>query len=81
VQYFCPEGGKYEYDAEKNVVACSVHGTMEKQRQPERMHEDAAFSRLISGIDEITVSLAFQAEGVHTQVRMKFGDTYRPFGP
>jgi len=80
-RYFCPEGGEYQYDAEKNLVACTVHGTKQRPRQPERMREDAAFSRLINGIDQITVSLAFQSEGVRTLVRMKFKDHYRPFAP
>jgi len=79
-RYFCPEGGKYEYDREKNVVACSVHGMIDAQRQPEGMREEASFSRLISGIDRICLSLAFESEGVRTIVTINFNEEYRPFG-
>jgi len=79
-RYFCPDGGEYHYDPEKSVVSCSLHGTPESPRQPDRIREDTASSRLISGIDEIAVSLAFEAEGIRTRVRVRFKDTYRAFG-
>jgi hypothetical protein len=80
-RYFCPEGGEYQYDPAKNVVQCTVHGTMESSRQPEKMGEDATFSRLINGIDQIAISLAFEGAGVRTRVRMTFKDNYTPFRP
>ncbi len=79
-QYFCPDGGQYQYDAQKNLVSCSLHGTAESPRQPEAIREDTAFARLINGIDQIALSLAFEAEGIRTRVQMKFKDAYRPFG-
>jgi hypothetical protein len=79
-RYFCPEGGEYQYDSAKNVVTCTIHGTIETPRQPEKMGEDATFSRLINGIDQIAVSLTFEGEGVRTRVNMTFKDNYRPFG-
>ncbi len=79
-RYFCPEGGQYQYDPEKNVVKCTIHGTMESPRQPEKMREDASFSRLINGIDQIAISLAFEGQGVRTRVNMTFNDNYNPFG-
>ncbi|MDP2897256.1 MAG: DUF1559 domain-containing protein [bacterium] len=80
-RYFCPEGGEYQYDSAKNVVKCTIHGTIESPRQPEKMGEESTFSRLINGIDQIAVSLAFEGQGVRTRVNMTFKDNYSPFGP
>ncbi len=67
-------------DAGKDSLSCSVHRSTESQSQPERMSDSSRFLQLIEGIDQISVSLAFESQGVRTRVEMTFKDGYRPFG-
>jgi hypothetical protein len=64
VRYFCPDGGRYEFDAGRDEVSCSVHGNREHARQCPGLGEKTAFTRFIDSLDEVTASLRFQEDAL-----------------
>jgi hypothetical protein len=70
VRYFCPDGGRYEFDASRDEVSCSVHGNREHSRQCPGLQEKTAFARFIESVDEVTASLRFQDDALLTTVEI-----------
>jgi hypothetical protein len=65
VRYYCPEGGAYHFSPEGREVACSVHGTAAKPRQPPAPSEQSAAARAMSSFKGLTASLTFMEDGLH----------------
>ncbi len=59
VHYFCPDGGAYTYDPQRDAVVCSVHGNREDSRQNLRLDRGSSFARFFASVDEIIASLRF----------------------
>ena len=70
VRYFCPDGGDYRFDAERNEVLCGVHGNREQSRQEPRPDRQASFARFIESLDEVTASLRFEDDALLTTVEI-----------
>lgn len=64
VDYFCPDGGAYQYDAARDQVLCGVHGNRQNSRQTPALDQGSSFSRFIESLDEITARLRFQEDGL-----------------
>ena len=62
VTYFCPEGGEYHHDADKDQVICDVHGNRQSAKQHPREGMPSSFRRFFDGIDELTASLLLREE-------------------
>ena len=70
VRYFCPDGGEYTFDTERNRVVCSVHGNRRQSRQNPRLDRSSSFAQFIEGLDEITASLRFQDDALITTIEI-----------
>ncbi len=70
VRYFCPDGGEYRYDAQRDEVVCGVHGNREHSHQNPRPDRQASFARFIEDIDEVRASLRFQDDALLTTVEI-----------
>ena len=64
VRYFCPDGGRYAFDAQRNQVVCSVHGNREHSRQHPRADRKSSFVRFVEGLDEITAAVRFHDDAL-----------------
>jgi len=73
VRYFCPDGGEYTFDADRNQVVCSVHGNREQSRQHPRLDRKSSFAQFIEGLDEIVASLRFEDDALITTVEIARG--------
>ena len=67
-QFFCPEGGRYLPAADGMRVTCSVHGSVESPRQSVEPAKDSELGRLIQDFADMTLSLSFLEDGLHTVV-------------
>lgn len=70
VRYFCPDGGQYTFDAERDQVLCSVHGNREHSRQHLRLDRKSSFAEFVEGLDEIVARLRFQDDALITTVEI-----------
>lgn len=70
VTYFCPDGGEYRFDRERDQVACSVHGNRQHARQQVALARESSFRRFFQSIDDITASLRFQDDGLIATVEI-----------
>ncbi|NQU21314.1 MAG: hypothetical protein HQ567_08535 [Candidatus Nealsonbacteria bacterium] len=70
VRYFCPDGGEYTFEAERNQVVCSVHGNRQHSRQNPRLDRSSSFAQFIEGLEEIVASLRFQDDALITTVEI-----------
>ena len=74
VRYFCPDGGNYTFDAERNQVVCSVHGNREASRQHPRLDRKSSFAQFIDGLDEIVATLRYNEDALITTVEIARSD-------
>jgi hypothetical protein len=70
VSYFCPDGGDYTFDAERDQVTCSVHGNRMVSRQSPRQDRPSSFTRFVNSLDEIAASLRFHDEALITTIEV-----------
>lgn len=71
VTYFCPDGGEYRFDGERDQVVCSVHGNRQHARQQVELARRSSFRRFFQSIDAITASLRYQDDGLITTVEIE----------
>lgn len=64
VTWFCPDGGEYQFDRERDQVVCSVHGNRQHARQQVELARRSSFRRLFESIDDITASLRYGDDGL-----------------
>lgn len=64
VTYFCPEGGTYAYDQDRDRVECSIHGNRQNARQNLGLSPESSFSRLVESLDEIVAMLRFRDDSL-----------------
>jgi len=70
VRYFCPDGGRYAFDAQRNQVVCSVHGNREQSRQHPRADGKSSFVQFVEGLDEITTAVRFHDDALIATVEI-----------
>ncbi len=70
VRYFCPDHGRYEYDAARDEVVCSVHGNRGHSRQELRLDEEGSFAHFINSLDEVTAALRFEDQALLATVEI-----------
>ena len=70
VTYFCPEHGKYEFDADRDQVTCNLHGNRATARQNLHPQRTSSFLQFIEGIDEVTAALKFQDDALLATVEI-----------
>ena len=70
VTYFCPDGGEYRFDRERDQVVCSVHGNRQHARQQVELARRSSFRRFFESLDDITASLRYQDDGLITTVEI-----------
>jgi hypothetical protein len=70
VTYFCPDGGDYLFDRQRDQVVCSVHGNRQHARQQVTLARRSSFRHLFESIDEIIASLRYQDDGLIATVEV-----------
>lgn len=81
VRHFCPDGGEYELDAERDQVICSVHGNRQRSRQRPELGGRSSFAQLLGKIEEVSAVLRFEDDALLTTVeivRRKEPDAKKP---
>lgn len=68
VQFFCPEGGKYQLATDSKTVKCSIHGNALTPRQPAAPLRDSALDKLMNSFAGATATLEFKEEGLRAVV-------------
>jgi hypothetical protein len=74
VTYFCPDGGDYAFDSERDRVACSVHGNRLESRQVTPAADASSFDRFMQSLDEIAASLRFRDDALIATVKIMRSD-------
>jgi hypothetical protein len=64
VTYFCPDGGEYAFDAERDQVTCSVHGNRLESEQNPNPQQPSSFDRFVESLDEIIATLRFREDAL-----------------
>jgi hypothetical protein len=70
VRYFCPDGGEYRFDADRDQVFCSVHGNRRHARQDLAPEQESSFARFLGSLDEIVATLRFGDDALITTVEI-----------
>ncbi|OYV88126.1 MAG: hypothetical protein B7Z73_09130 [Planctomycetia bacterium 21-64-5] len=70
VTWFCPDGGEYRFDRERDQVLCSVHGNRQHARQQVDLAWRSSFRRFFESIDAITASLRSLDDGLIATVEI-----------
>lgn len=70
-RHFCPEGGAYNVSPDNRSVACSVHGTVSRPRQPPAPSERSAAERTMRELSDMTATLTFMEDGLHAVLTVK----------
>lgn len=70
VTYFCPDGGEYRFDRERDQVVCSVHGNRQHARQQVELARQSSFRRFFESLDAITASLRYRNDGLFATVEI-----------
>jgi hypothetical protein len=66
----CPDGGSYAAKGEGRVC-CSRHGSAARPIQPAAPSEENALSQILYGLEDVTFSLRFTEQGIHTTILLK----------
>jgi len=67
----CPEGGQYRYDPSTDELCCSLHGTLDRPRQPTRPQAGSTADQTLSDLGEFSVGLSFTTEGLVTRLEVE----------
>jgi hypothetical protein len=59
VTYFCPDRGRYGYDAPTDQVACELHGNRRHARQALGVQPNTSFARFLGSLNEVMALLKF----------------------
>jgi hypothetical protein len=70
VRYFCPDGGEYHHDADRDQVFCSVHGNRRHSRQQPELGGQSSFAQLLAKFDRVTAVLRFEEEALMATVEI-----------
>lgn len=70
VTYFCPDGGHYILDGERDQVMCSVHGNRLESRQNPDADQPSSFDRFVKSLDEIIMTLRFRDDSLIATVEI-----------
>ncbi len=68
VQFFCPEGGKYQLAADNKTIKCSIHGDALTPRQPAAPLRDSSLDKLMNSFAGATATLEFTEDGLRAVV-------------
>jgi len=64
IRYFCPDSGRYIFDAERSQVLCTVHGNREHSRQHPPEDGKSYFAQFLENLEEITAKLRFRDDAL-----------------
>ena len=70
VTYFCPDGGTYALDVERDQVTCSVHGNRLESQQDPSLERKSSFAQFVESLDEIVATLRFREDALITTVEI-----------
>jgi hypothetical protein len=68
VQFFCPEGGKYQLALDNKTIKCSIHGDALTPRQGAAPLRDSSLDKLMHSFAGATATLEFKEEGLRAVV-------------
>ncbi len=71
VQFFCPEGGKYQWAADSKTIKCSIHGDALTPRQPAAPVSNSSLDKLMSSFAGATATLEFMEDGLRAVVTIE----------
>ena len=71
VQFFCPEGGKYQLAADSKTIKCSIHGDALTPRQPAAPLSNSSLDKLMSSFAGATATLEFMEDGLRAVVTIE----------
>lgn len=70
-QPYCPSGGRYMIDEHTGMVACSLHGSAWKPKQPSAGDKTSKTLSLVNSLERINARLSFTPEGLMTTVDIR----------
>ncbi len=71
VDFFCPDGGKYELSVDGTQVTCSVHGGTDQPRQQAAPSAGSPIDRVMKDFAGATAELTFLEDGLHAVVTIR----------
>ena len=71
VQFYCPEGGKYELSADGHAVYCTVHRTPATPQQPFAPAAKSPMGKIMQDLGGATAELTFLEDGLHAVVTIE----------
>ncbi len=71
VTYYCPDGGRYRYDPERDRVCCTLHGNRQESMQNRGSREDSSFVRFFDSLEEIRATLCFDEDHLDVKVAIE----------
>jgi hypothetical protein len=75
---FCPQNGTYSINGKK--VICSVHGSLDKYHEPDRLTDDFFLNPFFNSLNRLIAQLKFTEEGIVSKVQVELGKN-RTFFP
>jgi hypothetical protein len=70
VTYFCPDGGDYAFDAERDQVTCNVHGNRLESLQNPSPERKSSFARFAESLNEIVATIRFREDALIATVEI-----------
>ena len=71
VQFYCPDGGKYEVSPDGKQVSCTTHGCAELPKQLGTLAPESPAGRLLEDFGGATAELTFLEDGLHAVVTIE----------
>ena len=71
VTYYCPEGGAYQFDMERDQVECGVHGNRRSSRQNRGLDQGSSFARFFDSLTQVVASLRYQENSLTATVEIE----------
>jgi hypothetical protein len=71
VEFFCPDGGKYELSADGKQVVCPVHGTAAAPKQLPAPAPNSPMGKVLKDFAGATAELTFLEDGLHAVVTLE----------
>lgn len=71
VTYYCPDGGEYRYDSERDRVCCNLHGNRQKSLQNRGSSKKSSFVRFFDSLREIQATFCFHDDHLRVAVTVE----------
>jgi len=73
----CPSRGKYNYDKERKIVYCGVHGNNQFPRQDSDLPDHEGLLEFLGNLDNFSLGFKFTEEGIMTKITLDQEDEKR----